>query len=128
MNAVALIFCVAKTLIFDTGRGIYIIPILDFSPGSLTRRSSVFGNQLLMWLNTNVAYHCILMTFWRNSRYSLVIVWNIDLGNWWRGEFLKPVFIEKRAYVNTPTLLYLGYGHLVAALLIAGRLVSFICV
>ena len=81
-----------------------------------------------MWLNTNVAYHCILMTFWRKSRYSLVIVWNIDLEDWLRGEFLKPVFIEKPVYVNTPTLLYLGYGHLVAALLIAGRLVSFICV
>ena len=55
MNTVALILCIAQTLI--RYKRITIFPILDFSPGSLTRRSSVCGNQRLVWLNTNVADH-----------------------------------------------------------------------
>ena len=41
---------------------------------------------------------------------------------------MKPVFVEKRACVYTLTLLYLGDGRLVAALLLAGLLLSLICV
>ena len=128
MNTVALILCIAKTLIWF--KGLYIFPILDFSPGSFTQRSSVCGNQPLVWLNTIVTDHSrdMYMTFWNTCQYRLVAIWSINLRYWWWGECLKPVFVEKRACVNTLTLRYLGDCLLIAALLLTGLSVFPICV
>ena len=48
----------------------------------------------------------------------MVIFCNLDLRDLLGGESLKPIFVEKRAYVNTLALRYLGDGLLVAALLL----------
>ena len=129
VNTVAIIFSKAQTL--GWFKGFYIFPILDFFT-VFYQRSVVdgFGSSPLMWLNTVVAYHwCyIYMSFCNTCHYRLVAVWCINLRNWWWGECLKPVFVEKRACIDTLTLRYRGDFLLIAADLLTGLSVLPICV
>ena len=128
VNTVAIVLCKAQTLRWF--EGLYIIPKRVFFPGSLQRVTSVFISHLPVWLNANVAdLLCyIYMSFWYICCYRLVVVRSIDFWSWWWGECLKPVFVEKRAWIDTLTLRYLGNFLLIAADLLTGLSVLPICV
>ena len=83
-----------------------------------------------MWLATIVTDHCRdkYVTFWNIWQGRLVADWILSIGDLWGGECLKPVFVEKRACVNTLTLLYIGDDLVVTTLMLAGLFLPLIWV
>ena len=128
MNTVAIILYKAQTLRWF--KGLYIFPILVLFPGSVIHGSSAFISHPPVWLTANVAdrWCYIYMSFWNTCYYRLVVVRSINLRSWWWGECLKPVFVEKRACIDTLILRYLGDYLLIAALVLTGLSVFPICV